>query len=78
MKIKWKGKGLKEIGIINGKEAIKIDPRYFRPTEVNSLLGDSKKARKKLKWKPKISFEKLVIDMVSKDLDLATNEKLSK
>ena len=78
LKIKWKGKGLKEVGIINGKEAIKIDPRYFRPTEVNSLLGDARKARKKLKWKPKISFEKLVIDMASKDLDLATNEKQSK
>ena len=69
LKIQWRGKGLKETGFINDKEIIKIDPRYLRPTEVDSLLGDAKKARKKLKWKPKISFEELVKEMVSKDMD---------
>jgi GDPmannose 4,6-dehydratase len=74
LKIQWIGKGLKETGFINGKEIIKIDPRYLRPTEVDSLLGDAKKARKKLKWKPKISFEELVKEMVSKDMDREKKE----
>lgn len=74
LKIQWRGKGLKETGFINGKEIIKIDPKYLRPTEVDSLLGDAKKARKKLKWKPKISFEELVKEMVSKDMDLEKKE----
>ena len=70
MKIEWKGEGLNEIGLINGKEVIKVDSKYFRPTEVESLLGDSSKARNKLNWKPKISFEKLVEEMVNNDLNL--------
>jgi GDPmannose 4,6-dehydratase len=74
LKIQWRGIGLKETGFINGKEIIKIDPRYLRPTEVDSLLGDAKKARKKLKWKPKISFEELVKEMVSKDMDREKKE----
>lgn len=74
LKIQWRGKGFKETGFINGKEIIKIDPRYLRPTEVDSLLGDAKKARKKLKWKPKISFEELVKEMVSKDIDREKKE----
>ena len=78
LKIVWKGRGLKEVGIINGRKVIKVDPRYFRPTEVNSLLGNAKKARKKLKWKAKISFEELVQEMVQKDLDLAIKEKQSR
>jgi GDPmannose 4,6-dehydratase len=69
MKIEWKGDGLNEVGLVNGKEVIKIDPRYFRPTEVESLLGDSSKARNKLNWKPKITFEELVKEMVRKDID---------
>jgi GDPmannose 4,6-dehydratase len=75
LKIEWRGKGLKEVGIINGRETIKIDPRYFRPTEVDSLLGDAKKARKKLKWQPKVSFEDLVHEMVIQDFNLTNNEK---
>ena len=76
MKIKWKGKGLKEVGYFNGKQIIKIDPNYFRPTEVDNLLGDASKAKKKLKWKPKISFEKLVKEMIDKDLKLAKRDRL--
>tara|TARA_B100000886_G_scaffold224237_1_gene156057 strand:- start:2864 stop:3865 length:1002 start_codon:yes stop_codon:yes gene_type:complete len=61
----WKGKGINEVGINkeNGKTIIKVNPKYFRPTEVESLLGDYKKAKTILGWKPKISFEELVKDM---------------
>jgi GDPmannose 4,6-dehydratase len=76
MKIKWRGKGLKEVGSFNGKDIIKINPRYFRPTEVESLLGDASKAKKKLNWFPKISFEKMIKDMVDEDLKLAKNDKI--
>jgi GDPmannose 4,6-dehydratase len=74
LKLEWKGNGLNEIGYINGKETIKIDPRYYRPTEVETLLGDSTKAKNKLKWKPKITFKELVSEMVSHDLLLARKE----
>ena len=74
MKIEWRGKDLNEVGYYNGKIIIRVDPRYFRPTEVEALLGDATKAKKKLKWIPKISFEQLVKEMVDKDLKLATKE----
>ena len=76
MKIEWKGKGLKEVGCFNGKEIIKIDPRYFRPTEVETLLGDASKAKEKLNWLPKISFEQLAKEMVYEDLRLVKNDKI--
>ena len=76
MKIEWKGKDLNEIGYYNGKEIIKIDPKYFRPTEVENLLGDASKARNKLNWTPKISFEQLVKEMIFEDLKLAKNDEL--
>ena len=76
MKILWRGEGLDEIGSHNGKDIVKIDPRYFRPSEVNFLMGDSSKAKKKLNWSAKISIEQLVEEMVKKDLDLAQKEKL--
>ena len=76
MKINWNGKGLKEVGTCNGKNIIKIDPRYFRPTEVETLLGDASKAKKELGWSPRISFKQLVKDMVNEDLKLARNDKL--
>jgi len=71
MKIEWKGKDLNEVGSFDGKDIIKVDPRYFRPTEVETLLGDATKAKEKLNWSPKISFEKLVKEMVEEDLKLA-------
>jgi GDPmannose 4,6-dehydratase len=77
MNINWKGKGLNEVGYLDGKKIIKIDPNYFRPTEVDNLLGDASKAKRKLKWKPKISFEKLVQEMIDEDLKLAKIEKQS-
>ena len=71
VKIIWRGKGLKEVGIDkrSGKVRIKIDPVYFRPTDVNELRGDSTKARRELKWKPKTSFKKLVSEMMKSDLE---------
>jgi GDPmannose 4,6-dehydratase len=77
MKIDWKGKNLDEVGSFNGKDIIKVDPRYFRPTEVEDLLGDSSKAKEKLNWVPKISFEQLVKEMIDEDLKLAKNDKLN-
>ena len=78
MKIVWKGKDVNEIGSFNGDDIIKIDPRYFRPTEVETLLGDASKAKEKLNWSPKISFEQLIKEMVDKDLELAKNDQLIK
>ncbi|MDB3947453.1 GDP-mannose 4,6-dehydratase [Candidatus Pelagibacter sp.] len=74
MKIDWKGKGLDEVGSYNGEDIIKVDPRYFRPSEVETLLGDASKARDILNWFPKISFEQLVKEMVEKDLMLEKNK----
>jgi GDPmannose 4,6-dehydratase len=74
MKIEWRGKDLNEVGYFNGMDIIKIDPRYFRPTEVEALLGDSSKAKEKLKWTPKISFEQLVKEMIDEDYKLAKKD----
>ena len=70
IKIAWKGKGLNEVGYDKktGKVRIKVDPVYFRPTEVDELRGDASKARKELKWKPKTSFKELVREMMISDL----------
>ena len=76
MKIDWKGKNINEVGIFEGKNIIKIDPRYFRPTEVDNLLGDASKAKKKLGWIPKITFKELVKEMAEEDLRLAKRDKL--
>jgi GDPmannose 4,6-dehydratase len=78
MKIEWKGKNLEEVGSYNGKDIIKVDPRYFRPTEVETLIGDASKAKEKLNWSPKISFNQLVKEMVNEDLKLAKNDQLIK
>jgi GDPmannose 4,6-dehydratase len=76
MKIEWKGKNLEETGSYDGKDIIKVDPRYFRPTEVETLLGDASKAKEKLNWVPKISFNQLVQEMVNEDFKIAKNNKL--
>tara|TARA_B100000424_G_C22939814_1_gene500110 strand:- start:888 stop:1223 length:336 start_codon:yes stop_codon:yes gene_type:complete len=67
--IEWKGEGVDEIGFDKntGRELIFISERYFRPAEVDELLGDSTKARTKLGWKPQYSFDELVVDMVESD-----------
>ena len=69
LKVSWRGKGLNERGFINEKLCICIDEEYFRPTEVDSLLGDASKARKELKWKPKFNIKLLVQDMIKEELN---------
>lgn len=77
--IKWKGKGVKEKGYDeSGNCIVAIDPRYFRPTEVETLLGDPSKAKKKLGWVPKITFKELVTEMVREDLKDAERDELVK
>ena len=76
--IVWKGEGLDEVGVRadNGKIVVRIDPRYFRPCEVETLLGDPSKAFKKLGWGAKISLEELVNEMIKEDLIQAKKEVL--
>ena len=73
--IKWSGYGTEEVGYDqNGKPIVRIDSRYLRPTEVDSLLGDASKARKQLGWVPRVSFDELVKEMVSADLKILKSE----
>lgn len=75
--IRWDGKGIDEKGISkDGKIIVSVDPKYFRPTEVDNLLGDSTKAKEKLGWKPKITFKELVKEMIDADLQLAKKENI--
>lgn len=94
VEIRWKGRGVKEVGIISrirgqrsevskralraGDVVVEIDPRYFRPTEVDELLGDASKARKVLGWEPRISFEEMISTMVKADLEEASRDQLCK
>ena len=68
MHIEWKGKGVDEVGMVNGKAIVRIDPRYFRPTEVETLLGDPSKAKNKLGWIPEITAQEMCKEMVAADL----------
>jgi GDPmannose 4,6-dehydratase len=74
--IAWRGTGLAEEGVDRGtgRVLVRIDPRYFRPAEVDSLMGDASKARDKLGWKPEVSFQELVSEMVETDLQLARRD----
>ena len=76
--ISWQGSGINEIGkdTKTGKIIVAVDPQYFRPTEVETLLGDPSKAMEKLKWQPEISFERMVFEMVQKDLEEAKKDHL--
>jgi GDPmannose 4,6-dehydratase len=78
MRIEWKGKGVDEVGIDtkSRRTLVKVDPRYFRPTEVETLLGDASKAKAKLGWSAKVSFGELVTEMVESDLDIAKRDSL--
>src|ERR1700734_2146291 len=77
MKLTWRGQGAEEEGFDEkGRRVVAVDPHYFRPTEVNTLLGDASKARKKLGWKPRTSFRELVAEMVACDLKNAERDRL--
>jgi GDPmannose 4,6-dehydratase len=88
--ITWQGVAEDEVGIVSGignKEIsgfksgdiiVRVDPRYYRPTEVETLLGDPAKAREKLGWVPKTSFDELVAEMVCEDLQLAQRDAMIK
>jgi GDPmannose 4,6-dehydratase len=79
MIITWRGEGMDEKGYnASGKCIVAVDPRYFRPTEVETLLGDPGKAKSKLGWTPKISFDQLVGEMVREDLKSAERDELVK
>jgi GDPmannose 4,6-dehydratase len=85
IRLEWRGSGIDEVGIVSevsgdrnsvkvGSTIVKVDPRYFRPTEVETLLGDSRKAREKLGWVPKITFHELVSEMARSDSRLAQRD----
>ncbi|HEX7055068.1 MAG TPA: GDP-mannose 4,6-dehydratase [Burkholderiales bacterium] len=87
IEIGWKGKGADEVGVVRravkafpalkaGQTIVRIDPRYLRPSEVDTLLGDATKARQQLGWQPKITFGKLVAEMMREDLALAERDEL--
>jgi len=79
IKIEWRGSDVDEKGYdVNGRCIVEIDSRYFRPSEVETLLGDPSKAKEKLGWQPKISFHELVKEMVVEDLNAALRDSLIK
>ena len=91
IRVRWQGEGVDEAGIVDGlagdldtttgqsmlgQVIVRVDPRYFRPTEVETLLGDASKARNVLGWEPKVTFEELVTEMVREDLAIAQRDQL--
>ena len=74
--VEWRGNGIDEVGVdkVTGKEIVRVDPRYFRPTEVDQLLGDATKARTKLGWVPEVTFSRLVGEMVDADMKAVIRE----
>jgi len=74
--IEWRGQGLSEQGVdrLSGRVLVRVDPRYFRPAEVDTLLGDATKARTRLGWAPEIRFDQLVREMVDTDVELARRD----
>ena len=78
MNIEWRGSGIEEAGMDgnSGRVVVRVDPRYFRPTEVDSLVGDASRIRARLGWKPEITFESLVREMIESDAALAERDAL--
>jgi GDPmannose 4,6-dehydratase len=77
MRLRWKGEGADEQGMdAEGRVIVSVDPRYFRPAEVETLLGDASKAHRELGWQPRISFAELVSEMVTEDLKEAERDAL--
>jgi len=79
MDIRFSGSGESEIGVDErtGRTLVKVDPRYFRPAEVETLLGDASKAKRELGWEPRISFDELVREMVANDLKIAERDAMN-
>ncbi len=78
MQMRWEGEGVNEVGYADGKAIVKIDPRYFRPAEVETLLGDPSKAKQKLGWVPEITLEQMIKEMTATDLAEAKKHSLLK
>ena len=79
IKLKWSGSGVDEKAFDGeGNCIVAVDPRYFRPTEVATLLGDARKARDRLGWSPRVSFRELVTEMVRSDLKIAEREEIAR
>jgi GDPmannose 4,6-dehydratase len=78
MQLHWEGEGVNEVGYADGKVIVRIDPRYFRPTEVETLLGDPTKAKQKLGWTPEITAQQMCAEMVAADLAQAKQHALLK
>ena len=89
VRLRWRGEGVQEQGVVNavtgndakckvGDVIVKVDPRYFRPTEVETLLGDPTKAKEKLGWTPKTTLKELVTEMVQADYTSAKRDALVK
>jgi GDPmannose 4,6-dehydratase len=78
MQIQWRGEGAEELGVdaATGHTVVRVDPHYFRPTEVEALLGDASKAHRQLGWKPEIGFDELVAEMVTHDWEAAKRDAL--
>ncbi len=77
IEMRWEGQGIEEMGYDqSGRCIVRVDPNYFRPTEVETLLGDPSKAKRQLGWSPKITFQQLVSEMVREDVDLAERDAL--
>jgi GDPmannose 4,6-dehydratase len=79
MRVEWDGAGTDEKGCdAQGNVIVAVDPRYFRPAEVSTLLGDPSKARRELGWKPRTSFMEMMEEMVREDLKIAKRDALVK
>ncbi len=89
LQLAWSGKGAKETGSVaraskrwralkRGQTIVRVDPRCHRPAEVETLLGDASKARKKLGWTPKIAFKQLVAEMMREDVEIARRDDLAR
>ena len=78
--IRWEGNGVDEKGYDeeSGNLVVAVDSNYFRPTEVETLLGDPTKAKQKLKWEPKITFEEMIHEMMESDINIAKRDSLVK
>lgn len=78
MQLRWEGEGVNEVVYWNDRAIVRIDPRYFRPAEVETLLGDPSKARQKLRWVPEITVQEMCKEMVPSDLAYAKQHALLK